>query len=179
MVKRVIVILTLVLVVIMFPPLSYQAAAPQVSILYYVNSDLDHTDGNIGDGVCETGMGTGVQCTLRAAIQEANRDNFSSTIKFSSQMSINYPTLEGLSESGTTIDAGDQWDGVWPFGQPGVSIGAGGYTSGLLAISGDNTKIYGLEFTGGGNTGISITGGNGAVIGGTGTNQRNIISFLA
>jgi CSLREA domain-containing protein len=39
---------------------------------FVVNSTLDATDFNRGDGVCETASGNGV-CTLRAAIQETNR----------------------------------------------------------------------------------------------------------
>ena len=38
---------------------------------FSVNSTVDATDANPGDGVCETVAGNGV-CTLRAAIVEAN-----------------------------------------------------------------------------------------------------------
>jgi CSLREA domain-containing protein len=179
MVRRVFVFLTIILLFIIVPTLNNQAALPPITILYSVNSDQDYTDANIGDGFCDTGPGTGSVCTLRAAIQEANRDNMPSLIKFASQMSINYPTLEALSEADTTIDGGDQWDGTWPFGRPGVKIGAGGYTSGLLVVTGDNTKIYALEFNGGGNTGISVNAGNGTQIGGLGTNQRNVFRVVS
>src|SRR5919198_5138806 len=36
---------------------------------FVVNSNVDETDANPGDGLCETARG---ECTLRAAIQEAN-----------------------------------------------------------------------------------------------------------
>ncbi|MCK5315819.1 MAG: CSLREA domain-containing protein, partial [Anaerolineales bacterium] len=63
-------------------------AEPQEK-LYIVNSDTDAPDANPGDGVCATAGGN---CTLRAAIQEANRDSVPSIIKFASHMTINYPT---------------------------------------------------------------------------------------
>ena len=173
MVRRGYVFITLVLLFGLVPTISYQAA-PLETKLYTVNSDQDYTDGNIGDGFCDTGSWMGSVCTLRAAIQEANRDSLPSVINFASQMTINYPTLETLAEANTTIDAGSQWNGVWPNGTPGVSINAGGYTSGLLVITGDNTKIYGLQFSGGGNTGISVNLGSGTKIGGLGVKQRNV-----
>ncbi len=36
---------------------------------FVVNSNADKTDANPGDGLCDTGEG---ECTLRAAVQEAN-----------------------------------------------------------------------------------------------------------
>jgi CSLREA domain-containing protein len=44
-------------------------AIPSVS--FTVNSTLDGTDANVGDGICETAPDNGI-CTLRAAIQETN-----------------------------------------------------------------------------------------------------------
>ncbi len=43
----------------------------QVSVTFTVNSDIDATDANPGDGICETDVGNGI-CTLRAAVQETN-----------------------------------------------------------------------------------------------------------
>lgn len=39
---------------------------------FIVNTTRDTADSNIGDGVCDTQPRAGLQCTLRAAIQEAN-----------------------------------------------------------------------------------------------------------
>ncbi|MBC8422456.1 MAG: S8 family serine peptidase, partial [Chloroflexi bacterium] len=50
----------------------------------FVNSTADTSDGNPGDGICDTGTfatPTGI-CTLRAAIEEANATCGSDTIKF-------------------------------------------------------------------------------------------------
>lgn len=68
----------LLLAVPLAPPAS---AEPQVPT-YTVNSDTDAADANPGDGVCATAGGN---CTLHAAIQEANLDGGASTIPFASQ----------------------------------------------------------------------------------------------
>ena len=47
-----------------------------------VNSTGDLPDANLGDGVCDTGALATPECTLRAAIEEANFDSASSTITF-------------------------------------------------------------------------------------------------
>ncbi len=74
---------SLILVVVLFPLLGLaallhtarlQASPPapsQGSVTFTVNSTVDATDVNPGDGVCETAVGNGV-CTLRAAVQETN-----------------------------------------------------------------------------------------------------------
>ena len=46
---------------------------------FSVNSILDTTDSNIGDGACNDGSGN---CTLRAAIEEANSTGAADTIEF-------------------------------------------------------------------------------------------------
>lgn len=48
-----------------------QVVHSHVDTVFYVNSTVDATDVNPGNGVCETLSGNSV-CTLRAAIQEAN-----------------------------------------------------------------------------------------------------------
>jgi CSLREA domain-containing protein len=44
---------------------------PAQAATFTVNSPLDVSDANPGNGVCETATGNGI-CTLRAAIQETN-----------------------------------------------------------------------------------------------------------
>ena len=48
-----------------------QASPTAPNTIITVNSSLDATDINPGDGICETGVGNGI-CTLRAAVQETN-----------------------------------------------------------------------------------------------------------
>ncbi|MCL4262212.1 MAG: PKD domain-containing protein [Anaerolineae bacterium] len=72
---------SLILVVVLFPLFGLAAllhtarlqASPPPSggVTFTVNSTIDATDVNPGDGVCETAVGNG-ECTLRAAVQEAN-----------------------------------------------------------------------------------------------------------
>lgn len=145
-------------------------AAPQAGT-YVVDDDADDPDAKPGDGLCETVYGL---CTLRAAIEEANLDGVVSTIHFAGPMSISYPTLPPLTEQWTTIDASDQWNGAWPGGRPGVSIGGAGYWNGLLKIHAKAITVRGIEFSGSGSVGIRINGGDFSTIGGTEAGQRNV-----
>jgi len=171
-------VLTLAMTFLILSPVAGGHAAPLEAVkLYPVNSDQDYPDVNLGNGTCDTGPAHGNSCTLRAAVQEANRDGMPSTIKFSSQMTINYPTLEALVEPFTVIDGSDRWDGT--LGRPGVKISAGGYTGGILVIQGNATGVYGIQFGGGGSTGIVVSGSQNTIIGGTEPGQRNVFLMTA
>jgi CSLREA domain-containing protein len=152
------------------------AKAPQALKLYTVNAPDDFPDANLGNGFCDTGPAHGNSCTLRAAIQEANRDGMPSTIKFSSQMTISDPTLEDLVEPFTVIDGSDQWDNV--LGRPGVKISGGDYTNGILCIKGNSTAVYGIDIYGSGGIGIVVSGSQNTIIGGTAPGQRNVFGMV-
>lgn len=169
MVARTITIVILILTLTLISD-TRSSAAPAAEMVYIVNSDQDTPDKNPGDHICLT---IHDKCTLRAAIQEANRDLTVSRIKFASKMTIVDPTLEGLTEPFTVIDASDRWDGSWPSGRPGVIIGGGLYSNGVLLIQGNYAAVYGIEFFGGGSKGIVVYGSNGTIIGGTEPGQRN------
>jgi CSLREA domain-containing protein len=64
-----IVSITLALLLFMLPVASKIQAAP-TAVAFYVNSVLDEFDINLGDGICLTDSNL---CTLRAALNEANR----------------------------------------------------------------------------------------------------------
>ena len=147
MFTRVFVSLVLIAILLLISGPISPAASPSAEATYLVNSDQDAPDASPGNGICATLSGN---CTLRAAVQEANRDLMASKIKFASKMIITYPTLEVLSEPFTVIDASDRWDGGWPMGRPGVRIGGGLCNNGLLNIQGDYAAVYGIEFFGGG-----------------------------
>lgn len=73
-------------------------ASPLVATTLTVNSLGDAADASVGNGVCDTDLGTsGDQCTLRAAIQEANALFSADAIDFSVTGTINLtgalPTL--------------------------------------------------------------------------------------
>lgn len=60
--------------VFFFLSLSFAPALQAAPLSFVVDSTLDEVDDNIGDDICHTVTGF---CTLRAAIQEANANNFS------------------------------------------------------------------------------------------------------
>ncbi len=172
--RKRLVILASVLVLVL-PVMPSALATPQAKT-YTVNSDAATADANPGDGVCDIGAWLSY-CTLPAAIQEANLDGTISTINFASPMNINYPSLPAITETGTTIDAGDRWDGTWPGGRPGVQIIGGGLTAPVLSIQADGTTVYGIEFVSGSGVAIEISGsGGGNQIGGNDPQQRNVFS---
>lgn len=127
-------------------------AAP---IVMEVNSDGDSSDANPGDGVCETA--TPGECTLRAAIQEANANVGADTINFeitigtsdftsggqngyTIQPTSNYPqitetvTINGYSQSGSQAN-----NAVAPAPLNGVLlIEIDGQNAGLTAGAGES-----------------------------------------
>jgi parallel beta-helix repeat protein len=143
------------------------SAEPQAGT-YVVTDSSSDADINPGDGFCLTAA---ARCTLRAAIQEANLDGTASLIQFAAPMNITYPALPAITEGVTTIDASSQWQGTWPNGEPGVSIGGG---DPVLTIQSDGNAVYGMLF-GGGGTMIRIEGDAGLnTIGGAEAGQRNV-----
>ena len=102
--------------VVLIPVEALPAAAT-----YTVNSDTDAPDNNPGDGVCAT---LGGNCTLSAAITEADLDGVSSVIHFASQFQGTHAipgcSLPQLTEGNTTIDASANWDTAYD--RPGVEI---------------------------------------------------------
>src|SRR6266542_1252311 len=69
---------------------SDQAITPATGLTLTVNTLGDAADSSVGDGHCDTDPGTaGDQCTLRAAIQEANAVFGDDTISFSVTGTIN------------------------------------------------------------------------------------------
>src|SRR5205814_1014814 len=81
----------------------FSQCVPMMNPNYLVNSTGDGGDSNLGDFVCDDGAGN---CTLRAAIQQANNDGSPSVITFAPALAgatIQPATqLTGLHEGGTT-----------------------------------------------------------------------------
>ena len=165
---------TLTLLILLTLPLLLTSpsawAGPQAHT-YTVDSNASDADANPGDGVCAT---TGGQCTLYAAIQEANADGDASTINFASQFqgtnAIPGCGLPTITADWTTIDGSSQWDTA--YGRPGVELTGSSCT--FLTIQASNTTITGLSFGGSSSTGVHITGGDSNSIGGCGDGQRNV-----
>jgi len=153
---------------VLFP--SRSEAAPRANT-YPVNSDTDASDANPGNGLCAT---SGGNCTLRAAIQEANLDGVASTVlfatRFTSANTISPVTeLPALTENNTTIDASNQFNLLDD--RPGVELASSSVDQ-LLHIASDGNVIIGIYF-GGTPIGIEVAG-NSNTIGGTGEGQRNV-----
>jgi CSLREA domain-containing protein len=77
--RRAVLLLTVVTVALV------TAASPACATTFTVNSTGDREDRDPGDNVCHTGagiIGVGLECTLRAAIQEANATAGADTINF-------------------------------------------------------------------------------------------------
>jgi hypothetical protein len=64
----------------------FAPAAPAAPVTYHVNNNADLSDldapGGPFDGTCDVSVAAGEQCTLRAAIQEANQGTDADTIDF-------------------------------------------------------------------------------------------------
>lgn len=101
--------LTFVAVVILTEPF-----ALALGTTFTVDSTADHEDADDGDGICDTGLGGGTpQCTLRAALEEANANPGHDTIEFDIPGALNevhtiqvYPKSPG-SKVGLPIIKGD------------------------------------------------------------------------
>lgn len=110
--------LALVLAAIIALVFGLLSARPAHAAAFTVNSGADAVDGGIGDGVCATATG---DCTLRAAVQEANATLGADTITFS----VNSVTLSTGGRFEDAADTGDLdiTDDVTIDGS-GVTIGA-------------------------------------------------------
>jgi uncharacterized repeat protein (TIGR02543 family)/CSLREA domain-containing protein len=93
-------------------------AQPAFADSFLVDSFADGGDVNAGDNICDADAGAGVECTLRAAIQQANSTVIGDTVHFqvtgthpvNSAISITNPiTIDGNGDgpTGTIIDGGD------------------------------------------------------------------------
>ncbi len=147
---------------------------------FVVNSTGDSADTNIGNGLCDTG-GTNSQgateCTLRAAIQEANASAPVDAIHF------NIPTTEpgygaiplrytiGPASALPAVTAPVTLDGATQPDFPGTpiieidGIGAGGTVDGL-SISAGGSSVRGLVINRFTRHGIAVTGSDGNTLAG-------------
>jgi hypothetical protein len=142
-------------------------AAPAAAAVFVVNSIGQASDEDLGDNLCTTGFlvagGTQFECTLRAAIQEANTNGILDEIRFAAPFGgtvrpttslpeITAPVLiDGYTAPGFSLDpparprvvlAGDDLVGVSDDGLH-LSAGAAGSTIRGLTIQG--FPEYGIE----------------------------------
>lgn len=126
---------------------------------FTVNLLTDAADVNPGDGICDTIAGGAADCTLRAAIQEANAVAGADIINFSVTGTINLTSalpaiISQVTITGTTTGVNNQ---------PTVAVDANNLTIGLdfsstAASSSSNSSLFGLAIRNadGGTTGTGI-----------------------
>jgi CSLREA domain-containing protein len=157
-------------------PLSVLITQPQT--VFTVNSEFDGADTNVGNGICDAdSIEPGAQCTLRAAIQEANANPGADSIHFSISsgpqtinigatsgptMGTPLPTITGPVTIDATTQPGFINVPIIELNGTGAGVNANG-----LNITAGSTTVRGLvinRFGGGGSNGNGIfmqtNGGN-------------------
>jgi CSLREA domain-containing protein len=153
-------------------PTPARAAGGEV---FTVDTALDYDDATTGDCICAADSG---DCTLRAAIQEANACSGPQEIRFGSPVGIQpVAALPPLTDDGTVIDGSDWWMVGSGLGCPGVEINGYGAAFNGLEITGSDSAVYGVAVIRFGRYGVYVHGGaQNNHIGGAGFHQRNVIS---
>ncbi len=148
-----------------------------------VNRSDDSEDANAGDGTCDTDLAqSGDQCTLRAALQEANLVSLTEPaprIRFVGPLTIRPASPLPTITRDVDINATNQ---------SGAVILDGGLTTGTvsgLLVAADNVTVKGLTITDFGGFGIDVVGGadvtlagNAIGIGTAGTNLPNTLGAI-
>lgn len=127
-----------------------------VTIESVVNMDTDEADANTSDGLCDTSLATpGLQCTLRAAIQQTNASAGADVIRFnipgtgvhtisptSELPTISDPlTIEGYTQPGALANTSSSgFNGQLLIELSGVNAG----NASALKIAANNTIVRGL-----------------------------------
>lgn len=145
--------------------------------IFWVDSAADSADSTPGDCICRNAGG---DCTLRAAIEEANACSGGQTIRFSSgiTMTISPATpLPAIVDDYTIIDGGDEWYDSGGSMVPGVTLDGASTIVNGLEIRASHCAIYGLHIIDFAQVGILVLDvAEDNHIGGEGENQRNVIS---
>ncbi|HMQ05498.1 MAG TPA: choice-of-anchor Q domain-containing protein [Pyrinomonadaceae bacterium] len=127
--------------------------AVELDSIFIVNSSSDEADANVGDSVCDVDLAMiGEQCSLRAAVQEANAAEADNTILFDTVLTGPSITLS----SGAEIRV--EKNGSLSIIGPGANLLAidGGSSDNRIFYTADATvTISGLTLTGGGGVGFA------------------------
>jgi CSLREA domain-containing protein len=127
---------------------------------FVVNSTGNQSDNNAGNGVCRI-SNNNTQCTLRAAIQEANATTAMDTITFAIDSGPQRITLTSSLPTITRPVVIDGWTQPGFAGTPLIEVrGDSGYGDGFK-LSGGNSTVRGLIINGFGGDGIILTGSTG------------------
>ena len=121
-----------------------QSYHPAVIKTFMVNTTNDVSDNNVGDCQCHD-IGAPEECSLRAAIQEANACAGKQNIYFASQMEILLSSdLPSLTDDGTNLDATSQLITESGIERPGVILDGGGTVNNGIAVQSSYNYVRGL-----------------------------------
>lgn len=152
----------LALALLLAPALVFLVADVAHAAPFTVNSTGDSPDWNPRDGVCDIGSATRIECTLRAAIQQANATSGSDTIDFSVTGEITLSNTPG--RGGLEIGAGE-------------NLTINGPGANALAINGsDQVRPFKIDSTVDSTALVEINGltiANGRVVAGNGAGIDN------
>jgi CSLREA domain-containing protein len=160
-------LIALVVALALFTP----PASPVSAAAFDVNQTTDEVDGAIGDGLCDTNlMSGGSQCTLRAAIQEANFTVAADQITFSiggggvQTIAVGAAALPAISQP-VDIDGTTQ-EGF--AGDPLIVLDGAAQVAGSgLTISTSNSTIKSLVIVDFPSSGVLFSAGSGNAITGS------------
>lgn len=126
--------------------------------IFWIDSAADSTDSITGDCICRTAGG---DCTLRAAIEEANACSGGQTIRFSSgiTMTLSPATpFPAIVDDYTIIDGSDEWYDWSGDKVPGVTLDGASLNANGFTINASHCAIYGLHIINFGQAGIYVSG---------------------
>ncbi|HWH27855.1 MAG TPA: right-handed parallel beta-helix repeat-containing protein, partial [Mycobacteriales bacterium] len=143
--------------------LAVTVASPASAATFTVDSGADAVDADPGDGTCETAAG---ECTLRAAVQQAQASGGPDTIVFADGVTSVTLTIAPAGEAADGSDdaaTGDlDLDDVTIDGD-GVSISNGDVADRLFHVEpGGTARLIGLELLGGTAPGAGSASGGGS-----------------
>jgi len=144
---------------------------------FTVNSTGDSADTNLSDGLCDTSSLAGIQCTLRAAIQEANDTPGADTIEFGIPgdfVRTIFPTselpaiteavtIDGYTQTGASPNTAATGTNAVLKVQLDGSNAEGNFVDGL-DVDADNVVVRGLAINNFDNDGIDIANRTGTRI---------------
>ncbi len=143
---------------------AFAPAPAQAQNTYVVDSNGDADDANLGDGVCETAGGN---CTLRAAIQEANETPNNDDIEFSIPTTGSFATItpseEFVVQEPVTIDGTTSPEYPSSIDGPAIVLDGSSLSSAAedgIEIGASNVTVNALGVNNFPDEGIQVFGGN-------------------
>ena len=136
---------------------------------FMVNLTTDEHDASTLDNVCDTDLATlGEQCTLRAAVEQANALVTDDLVTFN-KLPANSMIILTTANNGEIPIENNGGLTISGFGANLLTIDGGAGTNRIFYSNGANLLISGLTLTGGNGTGTTVNGAGGAIFANDGT----------